>query len=154
MTFPSSGKADFSSETPFETARREAYEEIGLPNIDQGLPSPFWVEHLCELPAHLAKTELVVRPCVAVLHSYDDTTGEDADPEEAFMPQLDAKEVAAVFSAPFHNFLLRHDEPRGIDDSELPGDSSDWYKGTWTYWNETSWRSECNNSVRIRVYDD
>ncbi|OJD15108.1 hypothetical protein AJ78_04625 [Emergomyces pasteurianus Ep9510] len=134
------GKADSFSETPFETARREAFEEIGLPNIDQKFPSPFWVEHLCEMPANLARTELVVRPCVALLHSYNEATGEDADPEEAFMPQLDAKEVAAVFSAPFHNFLMIRDEPRGEDDFNLPGDPTEWYEGTWTNWNTTWWR--------------
>ncbi|KAK2800726.1 hypothetical protein FQN50_008036 [Emmonsiellopsis sp. PD_5] len=134
------GKSDDVTETPFETARREAFEEIGLPNIDQPLPAPFWVEHLCELPANLARTELVVRPCVALLHSYNEVTGEDADPEEAFMPQLDAKEVAAVFSAPFHNFLRERDEPRGDGDGEIPGDPGDWYRGTWTSWNSTSWR--------------
>lgn len=112
-----------------------------MPNIDQTFPSPFWVEHLCELPANLARTELVVRPCVALLHSYDEVTGEDADPEEAFMPQLDAKEVAAVFSGPFHNFLMMRDEPRGEDDSSLPGDPTEWYDGTWTNWNSTWWRS-------------
>ena len=135
------GKADYLSETPFETARREANEEIGLPNIDQSFPSPFWVEHLCELPANLARTELVVRPCVALLHSHNEATGEDADPEEAFMTQLDAKEVAAVFTGPFHNFLKMRDEPRGPEDNELPGEPTDWYDGTWTNWNTTWWRS-------------
>nr|KMM69607.1 NUDIX domain-containing protein [Coccidioides posadasii RMSCC 3488] len=134
------GKADSTSETPFETARREAHEEIGLPNIDQSFPPPFHVEHLCELPANLARTELVVRPCVALLHSYDEVTGEDADPEEAFMPQLDAKEVAAVFTAPFHNFLKMHDEPRGEEGEQLPGSAEDWYEGSWTNWNTTWWR--------------
>ncbi|EGD99371.1 NUDIX domain-containing protein [Trichophyton tonsurans CBS 112818] len=134
------GKADGPSETPFQTARREAYEEIGLPNIDQQMPSPFWVEHLCELPASLARTELAVRPCIALLHSYNEKTGEDADPEEAFIPQLDAKEVAAVFTAPFHNFLKVTDEPRGEGDDTLPGKPSDWYEGSWTQWNSTQWR--------------
>lgn len=135
------GKADSLTETPFETARREAYEEIGLPNIDQTFPPPFRVEHLCELPASLARTELVVRPCVALLHSHDPVTGEDADPEEAFMPQLDAKEVAAVFTGPFHNFLKMCDEPRGEEDEKLPGVPTDWYRGSWTKWNTTWWKS-------------
>ncbi|PGH18151.1 hypothetical protein AJ80_04538 [Polytolypa hystricis UAMH7299] len=134
------GKADSAEETPFQTARREAFEEIGLANINQPLPSPFWVEHLCELPANLARTELVVRPCVALLHSYDEKTGLDADPEEALMSQLDAKEVAAVFSGPFHNFLVAKDEPRGEDDHDLPGIPTDWYNGSWTNWNATWWR--------------
>jgi len=119
-------------ETPFKTARREAMEEIGLPEIDQLLPRPFSVEHLCELPANLAKTELVVRPCIALLHSYDSATGENADPEASLIPQLDAREVAAVFTAPFHSFLcLKQDE----------GDSEDWYRGTWSRWHNSNWRS-------------
>lgn len=83
----------------------------------------------------------MVRPCVALLHSYNHVTGEDADPEEAFMPQLDAKEVAAVFSAPFHNFLKMCDEPRGAEDHDIPGEPTDWYDGVWTNWNTTWWRS-------------
>ncbi|OOQ81713.1 NUDIX domain protein [Penicillium brasilianum] len=93
------GKADTLSETAFQTARREACEEIGLPDITQPLPPPFSVEHLCELPANLAKTELVVRPCVALLHSFDPATGANADPETELIPRLDACEVAAVFTA-------------------------------------------------------
>ena len=88
------------SETPFETARREAYEEIGLPLDDAKLPQPYRIEHLCQLPAYLARTELVVHPCVALLHSANETK-QHASVEESMMPRLDAKEVAAVFSAPF-----------------------------------------------------
>ncbi|KKY23666.1 putative nudix domain-containing protein [Diplodia seriata] len=56
------GRADAPTETPFQTARREAWEEIGLPLADEKLPSPFRVEHLCQMPANLARTELAVRP--------------------------------------------------------------------------------------------
>ncbi|KAK2758791.1 hypothetical protein FQN54_003483 [Arachnomyces sp. PD_36] len=134
------GKADSVSETAFDTARREAHEEIGLPNKDSELPRPFRVEHLCELPANLARTELVVRPCVALLHAYDEATGKSADPEVSLIPRLDAKEVAAVFTAPFHNFLMEKDEPLGESDGELPGKPSDWYEGTWTEWHQSMWR--------------
>lgn len=135
------GKADSLSETPFETARREAHEEIGLPNIGQPLPPPFRVEHLCELPANLAKTELVVRPCVALLHSHDEKTGQNADPEVSLIPRLDAREVAAVFTAPFHNFLMMRDEQRGDDGTPSPpGKPEDWYQGAWTEWHESKWR--------------
>ncbi|KAJ5917820.1 hypothetical protein N7454_010195 [Penicillium verhagenii] len=102
-------RADALSETPFQTARREAWEEIGLPGIDQPLPHPFTVEHLCEFPANLAKTEIVVRPCVALLHSYDAQTGQNADPEISLIPKLDPREVAAVFTAPFYSFLRLRD---------------------------------------------
>ncbi|KAL1991594.1 hypothetical protein VTN49DRAFT_4902 [Thermomyces lanuginosus] len=141
------GKADSLEETPFQTARREAAEEIGLPNIGEPLIPPFRVEHLCELPANLAKTELVVRPCVAFLHSYDPVTGKDADPEVSLIPRLDAKEVAAVFTAPFHNFLLGRDE-RPLDVGEDDGQpqlqseppAGVWYQGSWTTWHQTDWR--------------
>lgn len=132
------GKADSLSETPFETARREACEEIGLAGIGQRLPPPFVVEHLCELPANLAKTELVVRPCVALLHSYDTKTGQNADPETSLIPRLDAREVAAVFTAPFRNFLLSRDEHPVVAEK----DPSVWYKGSWTNWHQSSWRSK------------
>ncbi|OKL58035.1 hypothetical protein UA08_06741 [Talaromyces atroroseus] len=133
------GKADSDQETAFETARREASEETGLPNIGEPLFPPFWIEHLCELPANLARNELVVRPCVALLHSYNEKTGQSADPEVALIPRLDAKEVAAVFTARFHNFLKTSDESC-LDDVERQ-QSGDWYRGSWTTWHESDWRS-------------
>jgi hypothetical protein len=70
-----------------------------------------------------------------LLHSYDAQTGKTADPETALIPRLDAKEVAAVFTAPFHDFLkLKNDGERGRAED-------DWYHGSWTYWHETDWRS-------------
>ncbi|KAL3423578.1 NUDIX domain-containing protein [Phlyctema vagabunda] len=132
------GKADSLDETPFQVARREASEEIGLPLDDKKLPPPFRIEHLCELPYNLAKTALAVRPCVAFLHSEESDEAHSASVEENMIPRLDAKEVAAVFSAPFHNFLRAEDEVReGIS---LPGKRSDWYSGAWNDWNNTRWR--------------
>ncbi|KFX95865.1 hypothetical protein V490_03642 [Pseudogymnoascus sp. VKM F-3557] len=125
------GKADTLEETPFQIARREAFEEIGLPMDDSKLPKSIRIEHLCQLPFNLAKTELAVSPCVAYLHS-DGANGETA--EEAMIPTLDAKEVAAVFSAPFHNFLKLQDEvPEG---ETVPGSKSDWYEGSWVDWHD------------------
>ncbi|OCK80698.1 NUDIX domain-containing protein [Lepidopterella palustris CBS 459.81] len=154
------GKADFLSETPFATARREAYEEIGLPLLDSKLPPPFRVEHLCQLPTHLAKTELGVRPCVAFLSpssSPSATSSQTAYPSSAIpsvettlIPRLDAKEVAAVFTAPFHNFLRERDEKGGVGHTTEPASESpgveaagwprEWYRGAWTDWHETRWR--------------
>ncbi|KAL4870899.1 hypothetical protein BDV12DRAFT_184239 [Aspergillus spectabilis] len=125
------GKSDSLSESPFQTARREANEEIGLPGINYPLPPPFTVEHLCEIPSSLARTELVVRPCVALLHTFDESTGENADPEVSLIPRLDAREVAAVFTAPFRDFLRL--EGGG-------GDEGGWYRGGWTEWYGTDWR--------------
>ena len=130
------GKAE-DGESAFETARREAEEEIGLPARNALLPSPFKVEHLCEMPTNLAKTELVVRPCVAFLHSHDDATGQDADVVETLIPRLQATEVAAVFSAPFRNFLYSKDDPI---QRNLPGNPSDWYEGAWGDWHQSPWR--------------
>ncbi|KAJ5768552.1 hypothetical protein N7533_001135 [Penicillium manginii] len=138
-------KADTLDETPFQTARREAWEEIGLSDIDQPLPAPFTVEHLCELPANLAKTELVVRPCVALLHSFDEATGENADPEISLIPKLDAREVAAVFTARFADFLrleIKSDdgEHRGKGLSDQGADPGQWYRGSWSLWHHSNWR--------------
>ena len=133
------GKADTLEETPFEIARREAWEEIGLPQDDSKIPSPFRIEHLCQLPFSLAKTALAVRPCVAFLHSDDISGAAAASVEESMIPRLDAKEVAAVFSAPFHNFLRSEDEvPEGV---QVPGNKSDWYHGQWTEWHKGQWSS-------------
>ncbi|KAG6362109.1 hypothetical protein INS49_010338 [Diaporthe citri] len=143
------GKADSLEETPYQIARREAWEEIGLPIDDSKIPKPFRIEHLCCLPHSLAKTELAVRPCVALLHSGDDDESDHpAGPpsptvDESLMPRLDAKEVAAVFSGPLHNFLLASDEV-------LPGEGEDrrrkllpkgkWYEGRWAEFHEAPWR--------------
>lgn len=162
------GKADLLTETAFQTARREAFEEIGLPLDDSKLPPPFRVEHLCQLPMNLARTELGVRPTVAFLttqqapesgtsNNKSNTHGGDSgsvpDVAETLIPRLDAKEVAAVFTAPFHNFLRETDEARGhthVSTSasaapdgagvEAAGFPSEWYKGVWTDWHESRWR--------------
>ncbi len=120
-----------------QIARREAWEEIGLPMDDSKLPSPFRIEQLCCLPYNLARTDLVVRPCVALLHTSADPGAPSAG--ESLMPRLDAKEVAAVFSAPFHNFLKASDEVLpGQESEKLP--QGDWYEGSWTRWHESFWR--------------
>ncbi|KAI9053478.1 hypothetical protein LZ554_002435 [Drepanopeziza brunnea f. sp. 'monogermtubi'] len=132
------GKADTLDEDPFDIARREAYEEIGLPRDDSKIPSPFRIEHLCQLPFSCARTALAVRPCVAFLHSDDNGGGNTASVEEALIPKLDAKEVAAVFTARFHNFLREEDEVHEGED--VPGSRSDWYRGAWVDFNHSRWR--------------
>ncbi|RMZ92697.1 hypothetical protein DV736_g22, partial [Chaetothyriales sp. CBS 134916] len=130
------GKAE-AGESAFDTARREASEEIGLPRRAAALPRPFRVEHLCEMPTNLARTELVVRPCVAYLHSHDPVTGEYASVADRLIPRLDAREVAAVFSAPFRNFLYDVDLPTEVG---LPGEPGEWYEGMWIDWYQSRWR--------------
>jgi len=104
---------------------------------DAKLPESFRIGQLCHLPHNLARTGLVVRPCVALLHASPDAGAPSAD--ESLMPQLNAREVAAVFSAPLHNFLRSTDEVAapGAKD-RLP--EGDWYEGSWTQWHEAPWR--------------
>ena len=95
-------------------------------------------------------TELGVRPCVAWLkHKRQEQAGgvaRDAnddgadaesvpDPGRDLLPKLDAGEVAAMFTAPFHNFLLSVDED--VADREVRGE---WYMGSWHSWHEEPWR--------------
>ncbi|KAI8965308.1 NUDIX hydrolase domain-like protein [Daldinia sp. FL1419] len=130
------GKADSLSESPYQIARREAWEEIGLPMDDTKIPKPFRIEPLCYLPCSLAKTEMAVRPCVAFLHADDIPGKPKAMVDESMIPRLDAKEVAAVFSGPFHNFLKAKDEPH--EGEAIP--PGDWYDGYWHHWHGKPWR--------------
>lgn len=134
---------------------------------DAKLPAPFRIEHLCCLPMNLARTELVVRPCVALLHTATTTTTTTTDPpsssppppsaaasasaaaaaaarrrsptaDESLIPRLDAKEVAAVFSAPFRDFLRATPDDDAVGDGEEEGRR--WYEGSWTEWHGEPWR--------------
>jgi len=121
---------DSLGEAPEETARREAYEEIGLPlekhNFVLPVPAPSPEEgqllrlstiQLTELPCSLSKNNMVVRPVVAILlptvkpplSSHTDLDFSDltipTDLESILIPRLDPKEVSAVFSVPLEAFL-------------------------------------------------
>ncbi|KAF1837540.1 NUDIX domain-containing protein [Decorospora gaudefroyi] len=137
------GKSDTLEESPWDTARREAYEEIGLPMNEEKLRG-FSLEHLCELPTNLAKTELAVRPCVALLRpthtSSSSSEANNLSVEEKLIPRLDPKEVAAVFTAPFHNFLRKEWEGEGPAPVQKDGRPEKWYRGSWTDWHESRWR--------------
>lgn len=104
---------------------------------DHKLPPGYSVEHLTELPANLAMTELGVRPCVAYLKT-PAASAKNPNPDVArdLLPKLDAKEVAAVFTAPFHNFLRENDEDGQIRERV----EGEWYKGSWHSWHESAWR--------------
>ncbi|KEY65964.1 hypothetical protein S7711_06624 [Stachybotrys chartarum IBT 7711] len=132
------GKADNKDETPYQIARRETFEEIGLPMDDRHIPKPFRIEQLCTLPPSLARTHLIVTPCVAFLHAERESP--DQPPplvDESMIPRLDAREVAAVFSAPFYNFLKMDDLPARPGEQHPPGP---WYEGAWTAWKDIRWR--------------
>ncbi|KAF4123474.1 NUDIX domain [Geosmithia morbida] len=161
------GKADSTQETPYQIARREASEEIGLPLDDRNLPKPFRVEQLCCLPPSLARTHLVVTPCVAFLHAdrtadtvAADGTGGDGGGrrgggvggvegvggesdevrvQESMMPHLDAREVAALFSAPLYNFLRDRDLPPPAGSGQTLPDGP-FYDGYWKEFKDYPWR--------------
>lgn len=105
---------------------------------DFRLPKPFRIEPLCHLPPSLARTHLVVTPCVAFLHA-DRTSPDIPSPlvEESLIPRLDPREVAAVFSAPFYNFLKASDLPPQPGQPLPPGG---WYEGSWIAWKDMPWR--------------
>ncbi|KAF2674043.1 hypothetical protein BT63DRAFT_361155, partial [Microthyrium microscopicum] len=146
------GKADTLLETPFQTARREAYEEIGLPLSDTRLPPPFRIHHLCELPTSFARTELGVRPCIAFIdpssqqstsssrRTTRSSTQIDTLPsaEDVLIPRLDAKEVAAVFTAPFESFLST--TLSTPSSAHAAPERSAWYGGQWIEWHGDRWR--------------
>jgi hypothetical protein len=104
---------------------------------DHRLPPGYTVEHLTELPSNLAMTELGVRPCVAYLRApAPNPKNPNPDTARDILPKLDAMEVAAVFTAPFYNFLREKDLDPATR-TEVPGE---WYKGSWHSWHESAWR--------------
>jgi hypothetical protein len=79
--------------------------------------------------------------------------------EDVLIPRLDAKEVAAVFTAPFEAFLETTLESTSFGSSSSPTrvsnrsnpdlynpdpnldlDPDAWYSGQWLSWNDTTWR--------------
>lgn len=122
---------------------------------------------------NMARTELGVRPCVAWLEADASAmtprvsrnlkrrgigAGGMPNVEEVLIPRLDAKEVAAVFTAPFEGFLkMVEDGPsssslsssgnggplyQNANASPSPNTSVDgeWYNGQWTSWHGHQWR--------------
>ncbi|KAH9061983.1 NUDIX hydrolase domain-like protein [Lactarius vividus] len=81
------GKVDDEDETIEDTARREAFEEIGLPNDKTKLPL------LCVLDPFLAGNQVLVTPVVVLI--LDNT----------LQPVLNAPEVETLFSHPLASFL-------------------------------------------------
>lgn len=161
------GKADTLTETPEDTARREAYEEIGLPlpNHKFVLPVPapgnssnqqicFSITHLTELPCHLSQNNLSVRPVVAILlpaPTQKDVPNSPSDImlnsvnkldipidlESLLIPRLDPKEVSAVFSTPLKAFLAKT-YAREYTHPPTPTPEK-WYKGKLQNWHGRDW---------------
>lgn len=82
------GKVEASDTNLEYTARREAFEEIGLPISSES------VRHLCNLPPFLSRSApLLVTPVVCFLL------------DATLKPNLNPAEVSNVFSHPLHSFL-------------------------------------------------
>ncbi|KAA8906871.1 hypothetical protein TRICI_005055 [Trichomonascus ciferrii] len=88
------GRCDSPEEGPWETALREAKEEIGFD------PTKFHFERLCMLPCFLSRNHLVVRPCVCVV-SCDGGTS----PLQAISSQMNPSEVELTYSTKLRNFV-------------------------------------------------
>ncbi|KAF8271688.1 NUDIX hydrolase domain-like protein [Lactarius quietus] len=95
------GRVEDTDETIEDTARREAFEEIGLPTDKDKLPL------LCVLDPFLAGNQVLVTPVVVLI--LDNT----------LQPVLNAPEVETLFSHPLASFLSttfpERAAPRGPD---------------------------------------
>lgn len=116
------GLADLGLETPWQTARRETEEEIGLSADDQHLLAKygFRLEHTCDMPCYLLRTFLVVKPVVGFL-KWDKpprpagvgsgAPGAPPPPNAGAQhaPHFDLKvnpgESSSIFSKPLYDFL-------------------------------------------------
>jgi hypothetical protein len=88
-----------------------------------------------------------VRPCIAYLSPNPTSSGTTIPSvDETIIPQLDAREVAAVFTAPFHSFLKQtHGLDHISEDAkgygvETTANPAQFYRGAWTDWHEARWR--------------
>jgi len=106
------GKVEHEDKTIEDTARREAFEEIGLPHDRNKAPL------LCILEPFLA-AELIVTPVVVLI--LDNT----------LRPILNSDEVASLFSHPLVSFLSSKPPfPSEPDTLEVPYHTSYDFKGT------------------------
>ena len=118
------GKAD-ENEDVWTTARREAWEEVGLP---ENVPPPYTVEHLCRLRPHLSRHHLLVTPVVAYLSS---TLPDTHDPNK-LVPSLDT-EVSSLFSLPFEQFLQSTGKEGGVHDWRHESRQIRWLGAQWIF---------------------
>lgn len=124
MGFLTEGKAN-ENEDVWTTARREAWEEIGLP---ENVAPPYNVEHLCRLRPHLSRHRLLVTPVVAFLSS---SLPESHDPNK-LVPYLDT-EVSSLFSIPFEQFLKSTGREDGIRDWRHESRQVKWLGTEWIF---------------------
>lgn len=88
------GRCDSAEEGPWETALREAKEEIGFDPVNFGF------ERLCMLPCFLSRNHLVVRPCVCVVGNHGGQIS-----LRALSSQMNPSEVELTYSTQLRNFV-------------------------------------------------
>ncbi|KAI9569235.1 hypothetical protein HD554DRAFT_594098 [Boletus coccyginus] len=81
------GKIDAQDVTVEDAARREAFEEVGLPQDKERMPL------LCVMEPHLAKGEMLVTPVVVLIL------------DNGLQPNLNSSEVTSIFAQPLISFL-------------------------------------------------
>ncbi|GAA6043602.1 hypothetical protein JCM8097_008282 [Rhodosporidiobolus ruineniae] len=96
------GKMDDTDMNLEATARREAFEEIGLP-IDTTR-----IRYLTALPPFLARSMMLITPIVCFVLDY------------SLRPELNPSEVSTLFSFPLEGFLTSFPDHPIFRDSRLP----------------------------------
>lgn len=101
ISFPG-GRADDEKETEFEVARRETEEEIGLSRSNETLMSQYGctIDEITTLPSYLARTFLVVSPCIGFINWHDSTQN-----RRLHQLSLNPGESSSIFSVPLIDFL-------------------------------------------------
>lgn len=99
------GKADDIHETFEQVARREAEEEIGLPQDADVLHKQFGmrIDNLTtQMPCYLSRTFLSVKPMVCFLHN-EDSNGDTPLDATRFFGKLNSGETSSIFSVPLND---------------------------------------------------
>ncbi|CAN6595328.1 peroxisomal coenzyme A diphosphatase 1, peroxisomal [Trichomonascus vanleenenianus] len=133
------GKVDTVDESELTAARRETFEEIGIPADDEVLSQHgYSMEHLTTLPAYLSRNFLAVRPCIVHLYPTAPAGYSDRDhitdlPAILGITQTQSPEVKEVFSAPLEHFLSNR---------------TGWYSGKQVNWGGLGWNQHWFKTLR------
>ncbi|KAG1743651.1 NUDIX hydrolase domain-like protein [Suillus paluster] len=111
------GKVEHQDLTDEDTARREAFEEIGL------VPDRERVPLLCVMEPFLAGNQMVVTPVVVLIL------------DKTMQPNLNESEVTSIFSHPLASFLASSSPfpPYRVQDPSMPYHTTtdwEWSKGS------------------------
>jgi peroxisomal coenzyme A diphosphatase NUDT7 len=132
------GKADSLDETPYQVARRETCEELGIPFSEEKLErSGYGIQYITTLPAYLSRNLLSVRPVVAFIHPLHPRF-QHLDyirdlPSIINMEKHKSHEVGDVFSVSLHRFLR-----------DTPG----WYSSKPVNWGGLMWNQHWYRAIR------